>query len=181
MVFMQHGLMLSLWMCSATVAGLLLWMSGSVRRIMQIPIGVLVSALAVVSIACRSFGAMMLMVMAMAVAYFARQLKLPVLITLLALLPVAYVGLRATEIWDGSQMVSITNSIAGGERSGSLDFRFRSENILNDRAWQRPLLGWGGHNRNRGEAGDAAASRLIVDSWWIILFGQRGQIGRAHV
>ncbi len=177
MVFMQHGLMLSLWMCSATVAGLLLWMSGSVRRIMQIPIGVLVGALALVSIACRSFGAMLLMVMAMVFAYLARQLKLPVLITLLALLPVAYVGLRATELWDGSQMVSISNAIAGGERAGSLDFRFRSENILNDRAWQRPLLGWGGHNRNRGEAGDAAASRLIVDSWWIILFGQRGLLG----
>lgn len=177
MVFMQHGLMLSLWMCSATVAGLLLWMSGSVRKLFSIPIGVLVVALAAVSIACRSFGAMALMVMAMVVAYVARQLKLPILVSLLALVPVLYVGVRATEIWDGSHLVAATNSIAGSERAGSLDFRFRSENILNDRAWQRPLLGWGGHNRNRGEADDAAAQRLIVDSWWIILFGQRGLLG----
>lgn len=177
MVFMQHGLMLSLWMCSATVAGVVLWMSGSVRKVMSIPISVLVVAVGAVAVACRSFGALALMLMAMGVAYVARQLKLPVLVTMLAIVPVIYIGLRATEIWSGSQLVSAANSIAGAERAGSLDYRFRSENALTDRAWKRPLLGWGGHNRNRGEADDASVQRVIADSWWIILFGQRGVLG----
>lgn len=177
MVFMQHGLMLSLWMCCTTVAGLMLWMSGSVRKLMSIPISVLVTGVGLVAVGCRSFGALSLMVIAMIVAYAARQLKLPVIITIMALVPLAYISLRVTELWDGSQLVTMSGLVGGDERAGSLEFRLRSENVLNDRAWKRPLLGWGGHSRSRGEADDAAAARLIVDGWWLILFGQRGLLG----
>lgn len=60
-VFMQHGLMVALWMISATLVAAWLWMSGSLKRLSSIPISVLFGALLVTSILCKSAGALALM------------------------------------------------------------------------------------------------------------------------
>ena len=61
MVFLQHGLMVGMWMVTATLAGLALWQAGIVRHIRGIPMWVFVALLFVTTIMCRSSGAIVLL------------------------------------------------------------------------------------------------------------------------
>ncbi|HYF13590.1 MAG TPA: hypothetical protein VD971_00810 [Phycisphaerales bacterium] len=176
MVFMQHGLMVGLWMCSATVVGATLWITGSVRRFFMLPMGLPVAGLAVVSIACRSFGAAALMVAGLGVALVARTTRLTFPLLVLAAASLGYMALRGSGLWDGNEFVRLAESVAGGDRAGSLQVRVQNETVLVRKALQQPLFGWGGWNRNRVDMDDAGF-RIFTDGLWVIILGQRGLVG----
>ncbi len=69
--------------------------------------------------------------------------------------------------------VSLVRDRLGEDRAESIQFRVDNERRLVQRAWIRPLLGWGRYGRSFGfdEEGHLAA---IPDSLWIITFGGTG-------
>ena len=64
------------------------------------------------------------------------------------------------------------------DRAGSVGFRLRNENLLRDKALQRPILGWGGGDRSRvfNSEGDDVA---VTDGLWIMALGRNGFVGLA--
>jgi hypothetical protein len=60
-VFMQHGLATALWMATASLVGVWLWMTGAVRKLSNIPMAYLVPSLIVTTAMCRSVGALVLL------------------------------------------------------------------------------------------------------------------------
>src|SRR5205823_15018650 len=54
MVFMQHGLMVAMWMSMTALIGLVLWRCRSITKLWDIPIAYFVIPLALVALACRS-------------------------------------------------------------------------------------------------------------------------------
>src|SRR5690606_38534229 len=59
-VFMQHGLMVGMWMCMTGLVGFWLWWTKSVRQVWGVPMLGLVVGLGVTAVLCKSFGALAL-------------------------------------------------------------------------------------------------------------------------
>jgi hypothetical protein len=176
MLFMQHGLMVGLWMSVGTLIATVLWMSGSVKRFMAMPISFWAVTLGITTVMCRSFGALALLAIGLAVASIAKQARVPSLVLALTLLPVAYVTTRSSGLWDGSELVAASSQVAGAQRGGSLEFRIKNENTLVTHALKEPIFGWGGWGRNRPDRREAGHF-IATDGLWVIQLGQRGLTG----
>jgi len=176
MVFMEHGLMVGIWMVSASLVGLWLYLSGSLTVFRGMSMRWLTVALTVTAVMCRSTGALALYLMAAAVLLATRKLKTGICIVCLICIPVGYLATRSTGIWSGDNLVRFVADNLSEDRSLSLDFRFKNENILAEKAQQRPLIGWGGWGRAR-VYDDEGNDISVTDGLWIIVFGQYGLLG----
>ncbi|MFO0831785.1 MAG: hypothetical protein U0637_08055 [Phycisphaerales bacterium] len=175
-VFLEHGLAVGLWMCCAAVVSVYLWQSKWPRSVATIPMWVVVLVLLGAAVACKSFGAIALMALALSIGIIAKWLRLHWLVVLFVMVPVLYMVLRATDLWDGHQLVDLARDIGGGERSGSLMVRVRNETVLVEKALRQPLFGWGTWGRNRVSI-EETGFRSVTDALWVVIVGQRGLAG----
>jgi O-antigen ligase len=73
-------------------------------------------------------------------------------------------------------LVQLVGSEFDKERADSLKTRFTNEDALVNKAFDRPLFGWGGWGRNR--VTDRTGKDVsITDGWWVIVLGDRGLVG----
>lgn len=176
-VFMNHGLMVALFMASATVVAYWLWRTGARRALAGLPMGAAAAVLALTTVLCKSTGAVALLLVGVAALEGTRRLRTPALILLLAALPPAYCTARLAG-WDGAALVAASTEVAGAERAQSVEFRFRNEAALGARALERPWLGWGRWGRSRVRD-DSGRDTSITDSRWIGTLGENGLVGLA--
>lgn len=173
-VFMQHGLMVGFWMSSAALVAVWLWRCGALRSLYQLPIWLLAGVLLVISVMCKSFGATTLMIAGLAALFLARTLRAKWVLLLLFALPLVYQGVRATQTWDGGQLIAVTEAISPA-RASSLSTRLRAEEQYTVRALQRPLWGWGGWGSYRVD--EKGQNLATVDGLWLYFLGKFGLIG----
>jgi hypothetical protein len=178
-VFMTHGLEVGMWMTAASLAGIWLWMSGVVRRILHIPIAYLVPPLLVTALVCKSIGALVLLgcgVAALGMTRWWPRTKLPLIVLILC--PIAYIAGRSTGIWSGDEIVTVAK-LFGEDRAQSVQYRFMAEDGLARHAMRQPILGWGGWGRNRPSTFEEEELNLATDGLWIITLGCYGFVGLA--
>ncbi len=180
MVFMDHGLMVALWMVSASVIGVWLWRTGAVSRRWRTPLACLVLALVITTLFLKSVNAWVLLPLGIALLFLSTRQRGPLLVWMLIALVLLYVTVRATGLWDAEVMVQGASALLGEEKGQSLAFRVHTEELLAARAREQPLLGWARWGRSLlwNERRNKIA---VADSLWIITFGQTGWIGLAAV
>lgn len=177
-VFMQHGLMVGMWMIGSVMAGVKLYFSGKLPdKFPHLGIDtkwVLVVLLAT-TILCKSTGALGLMILGLLTIFLATRLKLSVFMIILILIGPAYMITRGTGYWNGMNFVNAASHLSV-DRAASVLYRFDNENILIEKAKQRPVFGWGGWGRSRvyNEEGKDIS---VTDGFWIIILGQNGLFG----
>jgi hypothetical protein len=177
-VFMQHGLAVALWMVIAAMVGYWLWRTRAVLMLWKVPMSLLVPAVGVTAVLCRSAGAVVLGIAALAVLEVTRMTNLKVGMALLLLFPIGYMGLRITGAWDGSHLVRTVEAVPFvQDRAESLQYRLEAEELLAAHALRQPAFGWGGWGRNRPARVDESAEEVATDGLWIITLGQRGMVG----
>jgi hypothetical protein len=178
MVFMDHGLMVALWMASSSVIGIWLWRTGAVRRMWRVPLAWLVTALVTTMLFLKSVNAWVLLPLGIAMLFSSARLRRPVLVGVVIALVILYVTVRAAGLWDAETMAQVASGLFGESKGQSLAYRVQNEELLAERAREQPLLGWGRWGRNllRDENGN---SPTVAESLWIITFGQVGLIGLA--
>jgi hypothetical protein len=177
MVFMEHGIMLGTWVSMGALVGL--WCTFTKvfpKKMWHAPTVLLAVVLLGAAVACKSSGAIALCLMGFVVLVITAKLKMALLVWILLLIPPAYVGTRATGYWDGQNLVDFITEKFSADRAASLKFRFDNENILVEKALDRPLFGWGGWGRSRvyDEEGEDVST---TDGFWIIVLGTRGYFG----
>lgn len=177
-VFLQHGLMVGMWMVSASVVGFWFWMTKHVQRLRNIPIFWLAAVLITVAFLCRSFGASALMCVGIGSLLFTRWAKLRLALAVMAAIPFLYTATRATGVWSGQHLITISAAINPG-RASSLETRIKSETILRARAIGRPVFGWGSAGAYR--LSDRGESLTVPDGMWIVMFGKYGMVGLTAV
>jgi hypothetical protein len=174
-VFMEHGLMVGFWMISATLAAAWLWSSGAKQKLLGVPMWACAGVLLMTSIACKSTGAALLMILGFGVLWSTRHVRASAIVLVLLLLPPFYLWLRTSGVWHGDQLTQLVAKVSP-DRARSMGGRFHQERMLLDKAHRRALLGWGQWNRWRIQD-ERGHDVTIADSLWIISLGRTGFIG----
>ncbi|MDM8556179.1 O-antigen ligase family protein [Desulfococcaceae bacterium HSG7] len=177
MVFMEHGIMLGMWVCMAAMIGVwCAWAKVLPKKMWQKPTVLFVLALVATAIAAKSSGAIGLMIIGLAALFISTNLRIALIFWVLLAMPPLYVVTRATGYWDGQNLVDLVAEKFSEDRSESLAFRFDNENILIEKALEKPLFGWGGWGRSR-VYNDEGEDISVTDGFWIITMGTRGYFG----
>lgn len=186
MVFMEHGLMVAMWMVSATMLGLWLAYSRIIPEqfsvlpygnyLKRCPLWMLLTALLITLVLLKSTGALFLFVAGLSALYLSNKWKTTLIVWLLLAVPPGYMFARSTGLWTGENLSSLVAEKISEERGQSLQFRFDNENILVEKALDGTFFGWGGWNRSRVFDEDGK-DISVTDGLWIITLGTRGIYG----
>lgn len=182
MVFMQHGLAVGSFMAAASVVGFTLWMGGSLRKVFGMPMAWSVAALVVVTVLCKSTGAIVLLMAGLGVVVLCMKGRTAIPLMVMIALPMLYVTARMTHVFDGRALVDTAKDF-NEDRANSLKFRLDNEDPIIDRTLEKPFFGWAGWDRSRVMPNQTrwdgvTVERLaVLDGLWIITVGKRGIIG----
>lgn len=177
-VFMQHGLMVAVWMAACTTMALWLWRSRLVKQIRGIPMGLVVTGLFITTLLCKAASGWIAVVLGCSAYFICRRFQsyLPIL-ALLLIVPL-YIGVRTTGTISITDVENIANRVFDAERTDSLVVRLTQEDLFAAKAMDRPLFGWG--RASRAWPVDPYTGRLMIAMWdslWIIFFSLFGYFG----
>jgi hypothetical protein len=179
MVFMDHGLMVGLWMTAATVVGYWLWRSGSLRHVYGVPVGLLLTALFVTTILCKSTGALALLAVGLLARSLLFKFRSAAPLVVLVLVTPAYLAARIGRVLPTEPIIAASEQISGSARSESLSYRIWNEELLLTRALEKRSTGWGRWGRFLVFDPETHVRLSTPDGLWIIALGQYGFVGLA--
>ena len=179
-VFMQHGLMVALWMALTSTVAYWFWRERELMRIKGFLFSMpfLVAILVVVTVLCKSANGLFSLILGVCFYHFFKRFRsnLPIILLLLSI-PV-YIGLRSTDSVSVDTVKYLARTIVDEERVESLGVRLTQENLFSQKAWERPLLGWGGYLRGWPVDPDTEEKLIkMIDSTWLITFNTYGLVG----
>ena len=96
-----------------------------------------------------------------------------------ALLVATFPITRALDVFPTKGILDLSRTLAGDERTASLEFRFVNEDILLGKALERRWFGWGGYGRNRIYDPETGNDLSVVDGFWVGVVGTQGILGFA--
>ncbi len=178
-VFMQHGLMVGVWMATAAATSFWLWRTKVLTRFMFLPMWLVTGILMVVTVFVKATGAIVLLAAVLGIMWFLLHFrsKSP-FVAVIVVIPV-YLYVRTTGIWDGIDFSHWLGTKIDEERALSLWYRLTMENATVFHLENRELFGWGGWGRAFDfKVYDGGLDTTIVpDSFWIVTFGSNGYYG----
>ncbi len=180
MVFMQHGLMVGMWMTATTLVAFWLWWTGALRHLFRVPMWLIVGGMVVTCILCKSTGAILLLFMGMGLLLLNQRLRSTALLVLAVSIAPAYMAVRAYGMWDGQQLVELAELI-DEDRASSLSGRLYNEDLLLEKAALKPIFGWGSWGRWRVYDEVTGKDITVSDGMWVIVRGERGLVGLVSI
>ena len=177
MVYMEHGLMTSMWMMLAVILGSWLYYCKDMpERIFSIHTEHMLLMLIFTFFMMKSQGAIVLLLFCLIVLFVNNKLTKIILIAILLITPYLYIFTRINGIWDGKNLSNYVAEKFSPVRAQSLQFRFDNETILIVKAMQGTIFGWGGFGRSR-VYDEKGRDLSVTDGLWIITLGQNGIYG----
>ena len=174
-VFMQHGLMVAVWMAAAATTAFWLWRSRAVERIKGIPMGPVAVILIITALLCKTASGWVVLALGCGGYFVYRRSRRNLLFILLLLLVPIYIGVRISGTAPMDDVVMLSARIFDEERTDSLAVRLLQEDLFAARALESPLFGWGGYSRGWPVDPDTGKQLIrMVDSLWIITFSSKG-------
>ncbi|MEL6475844.1 MAG: hypothetical protein AAFR17_00840 [Pseudomonadota bacterium] len=172
-VFLRHGLWVAFFTMTVAVAALILWRATDVKR--RQLYGVAAAYMTVVLVLCKSLASLVYCLFLLPLVAFASPRNQVRIAALLVVMSLAYPMLRGADLFPVGPILSVARTI-DADRADSLKDRFDNEDILLDRAKERPVFGWGGWGRSRvyNERGKNVS---VTDGRWIVIFGTYGWVG----
>lgn len=173
MVFMRHGLALSLFMFAAAVAA---WACFKARvrviGISALPIALVLTLLLPL---LNSLGALVYALVAIPVVLVLGARSQMWFAVMLSAMFIAYPAVRPTPLFPREEIVNFAAQIRQ-DRAASLDYRFGNEEVLIEHALERPWFGWGSYGRFNVYS-ESGRQQTVTDGAWIIMLGSAGIFG----
>ncbi|WGW04448.1 hypothetical protein [Tropicibacter oceani] len=173
-VFLYHGLWVAFFMMTAVVSAWALWrMDQQWSRVKLLGAALYLTLIIVMA---KSLGALLFVILLVpAVLFLGRitQIRVAIVIGLLA---VSYPMLKGVDLIPEDRILNAIASIEP-ERARSLEFRFDNEQTLLDRAYLKPVFGWGSWGRNHILDPVSGNILTVTDGRWIIVIGVYGWVG----
>lgn len=178
-VFMQHGLMVGVWMATACATSFWLWRTRSVEKLLWVPMWAIFFGLLVTTVLVKATGAIVLLFGIIGIMYCLINFrsKLP-FVAVLVVIP-SYLFIRTTGLWDGIAFSEWLGTQVSPDRADSLWYRLTMENQTVGRMTNRGMFGWGGWGRAFDFTFDlkGVPTLIVPDSFWIVTFGANGYYG----
>lgn len=175
MVFLEHGLMLSMWMGMGAITAYWLWFRGRVKRFFgPIPMWLVALGLMSTTVLCRSTGAVILILLGVGLIHAVQLMRSGLVLLVVLAGVIGYMGVRASGAWDGAEAVMMAEYIEKG-RAYSLKTRLDAETAVVAHAQQRIVFGWGEFNRFRPF--DKDGDLVVVDGMWVLTMSKHGLVG----
>jgi hypothetical protein len=171
-VFLNHGLWLGIFMSCGVLAAFTCSKLFAQRRGLLLGIGFFLLFTLSLSKTLGAFGITLLLLPV--VLFLSVRLQL-IFAAAIAGAILLYPMLRGADLVPTQQVVDLAERI-DPMRAGSLRFRLNNEDILLEKASQRPLAGWGGWSRARVYNEDGR-DISVTDGIWVIIIGERGWLG----
>jgi len=173
-VFLSHGLWVAFFAMTTAMAALALWKADrGDRRSMYLLVG---GYLIIVLVLCKSLGALVFAIALTPLIIFVGQRFQVIIAFILVMLALSYPVLKNTDLMPAEFLLEQAGKVSE-ERRGSLYFRFYNEDLLLERANEKPLFGWGSWGRNHLHNPENGEILTVTDGRWIIAFGVFGWIG----
>jgi hypothetical protein len=125
---------------------------------------------------CKSFGPAAYAMAILPLILFAPPRLQSVVAAALAVLVMTYPLLRGAHLVPLDQIVEFFRGLSP-DRAWSLEFRIQNEELLLERAAERPWFGWGGYARNFLHDPVTGKATVIADGAWVIQIGTFGWLG----
>lgn len=125
---------------------------------------------------CKSVGAILLGTLAAGLQLLLRPRAQIRVAAVMCLLAIGYPLMRSADLVPMRQLEDFARTISD-ERYVSLNFRFREEERLFEKARERIWLGWGTYGRNSVYDPETGQDTSIADGYWIISIGSFGIVG----
>jgi len=177
-VFMQHGLMVSLWLGVSSIIAFWFWRSRDIKDLKGIlTIPFIVAALVITCVLCKSANGWFTLVIGCGYYFIHRYSKTRIPFLLLLIIAPLYISLRSIGFISADTVVTVSAYIFDAERIQSLTFRLLGEDLYAIKALEHPLLGWGGYNRAIPVDPRTGYLLTAIDSLWLIVFSSNGYFG----
>lgn len=173
-VFLPHGLWVAFFafMCAASAA-IVLRQTPAENRPKKF--AVLLYLMFMVYV-CKSAGAMVFTAFCVPLLLFVNRRMIVLGAAAIGVAVILYPILRGAHLVPLQQILDFASSISP-DRAFSLNFRIINEELLLERAAEKPLFGWGGFNRSFLHDPITGRTTVIADGAWIIVLGISGWVG----
>ncbi|WP_108395449.1 hypothetical protein [Devosia submarina] len=172
-VFLEHGLWVALFAFMAVGSAFTMLRKEATRRAAYLAMALY---LALVLALCKSAGSLLLAACFVPLVLFVGQRMQIRIAAILALIVISYPMLRGGGFIPTETILSQTTA-TDVDRAQSLEFRLVNEDMLLDRAAERPVFGWGGWGRNHLHDPVTGRTLTTVDGLWIGAIGSSGWAG----
>lgn len=174
LVFLEHGLRLGIFLGIGILAmAIMVRVAGERRRGTAI-FGVL--WLLATLVLSKNLTAFVIVCLLLPAALFLRPRGQVLVAAAFAGAVLLYPMMRATNLVPLQTVTGVLSTFADPGRISSLNYRLANEDMLLEKANERPLFGWGGWARAR-VFDDQGRDITTTDGTWIIEFGEKGWVG----
>ncbi len=172
LVFLNHGLWLSIFMAMATLAAIGLSKAAKDGQ-QKLIYAVIAFWLYMTLFLTKSLGAFLITTLLTTGWLFLPRHILKVGLVSCLIIVLTYPVLRTLDLVPVDKAVSLAQAI-DEDRAGSLEFRVLNENALLDHARARPIFGWGLFGRNLAVEIEGIRGGVVPDGYWVIAIGKGG-------
>ena len=177
-VFLGHGLLVAIFVAMAMVGAIGLWRNRI--QVLGLPGIVYTPFLLLVLILCKSLGAAILAVVIGLALYLLRYRTVITLLAISGLIIVSYPFMRGAGLIPVNMIAEVSAEFSS-DRASSFQTRIENEELLLEKAAQKPIFGWGNWGRSRVYQKDWSGrfdnDVSITDGTWIIIIGTFGWAG----
>ncbi len=175
LVFMNTSFETTMFMAISTLICVSFMLTRAQKHIFGFPMWCYVGGFFVMTIACKVWSGIILMMGGLSLMLFIRYFPWRIALLAFVMVVPCYVATRVSGLWNGMSAVELVSKVST-RRSESLLTRMENENLLIERAKMKPAFGWGGYGRSRirNERGEDITR---TDGLWIIIFGKNGFLG----
>ncbi len=173
-VFLYHGLWAAFLAMTGVLSAITIARSDHSRRALLW--WAMAGYMALVLILCKSLASLLYAAAFAPVLIFLSSRMQFRVAMLLACLVLAYPVIKTLNIIPEAEILAYAETI-DEDRANSLRFRLDNENILLERAMERPVFGWGSWGRNQIYDGTTGEIMTTTDGRWIITIGVYGWAG----
>lgn len=171
-VFLQHGLWVGFFLMSVVLSAMALSRDKTLPRPLMFGLGIWCFLVLMLS---RNLGATLLAFVFIPVVVFLGFRTQTRIAAVLAVILMSYPILSQASLTPATKLLDIVSTVSPN-RAQSFQFRLENEQVLIERAQQKPAFGWGGWSRHR-VLDERGRDLTVTDGLWIITLGQRGWIG----
>ncbi len=175
-IFMQHGLMVALFVSLSLMAVSALHLVKKNIRIFKIKLSVIDKLILITIVACKSGNGILFLFLGLIARVILRARIAHVLIIAIIVTIPAYLYVRVTGALEWQHIITNVEIVSDKSRAGSLRIRMEQEDLFIDRAKDKWLFGWGGWGRAFPIDKYGMRTTRGVDSLWIIVYSEHGLV-----